>query len=167
MRRNISLERFIVSLGIPGVGEVIAQILADRFKNIENLQKAEKEDLVELDGLGDLMAEEIYEFFRNEVNIRFIEGFRNLVTISYQKKSIDSNSAFYGKTIVFTGTLSKLSRNEAKQVAISKGANVVSAISAKTDIVVVGENPGSKLKKATELSVQIMTEEEFIRDIQI
>ena len=167
MRRNISLERFIVSLGIPGVGEVIAQILADRFKNIENLQKAEKEDLVELDGLGDLMAEEIYEFFRNEVNIRFIEGFRNLVTISYQKRSIDSNSAFYGKTIVFTGTLSKLSRNEAKQVAISKGANVASAISAKTDIVVVGENPGSKLKKATELGVQIMTEEEFIRDIQI
>ena len=166
MRRNVSLERFVVSLGIPGVGEVIAQLLADRFKNIGSLQKAEKTDLVELDGLGDLMAEEIYEFFRNDINIRFIDEFKKLVTISYQEKNIDSNSAFYGKTIVFTGTLSRLSRNEAKQIAISRGASVASAISGKTDIVVVGENPGSKLHKATEFGVQIMTEEEFIQDIQ-
>ncbi len=160
--RNVTLARFIVSLGIPGVGEVIAQLLADHFKNIENLQRAEKADLVELEGLGDLMAEEIYAFFRNEVNIKFIEEYKTLVTISHKEKSVDTNSALYGKTIVFTGTLSKLSRNEAKQIAISKGANVSSAISGKTDIVVVGENPGSKLKKASELGIKIMSEEEFL-----
>ena len=71
-------------------------------------------------------------------------------------------SKFYNKTVVFTGTLSKLSRNEAKQIAISKGAKIGSSISNKTDIVVVGENPGSKLRKATELGVQIMSEEEFL-----
>ena len=162
--RNVSFARFIVSLGIPGVGEIVAQILADRFKNIESLQKAEKTDLVELEGLGDLMAEEIYAFFRNDVNINFIEEFKNLVTVSYQEKVIDTASKFYNKTMVFTGTLSKLSRNEAKQIAISKGAKIGSAISGKTDIVVVGKNPGSKLKKATELGIQIMTEEEFLKE---
>ena len=160
--RDVSLSRFIVSLGIPGVGEVIAQLLADRFKDIEKLRNAEKTDLVELDGLGDLMAEEIYAFFRNDVNIKFIEEFKNLVTIIYQEKIIDMASKFYNKTVVFTGTLSKLSRNEAKQIAISKGAKIGSSISNKTDIVVVGENPGSKLRKATELGVQIMSEEEFL-----
>ncbi|MBQ9335229.1 MAG: NAD-dependent DNA ligase LigA [Alphaproteobacteria bacterium] len=160
--RDVSLSRFIVSLGIPGVGEVIAQLLADRFKDIEKLRNAEKTDLVELDGLGDLMAEEIYAFFRNDVNIKFIEEFKNLVTIIYQEKIIDMASKFYNKTVVFTGTLSKLSRNEAKQIAISKGAKIGSSISNKTDIVVVGENPGSKLRKAMELGVQIMSEEEFL-----
>ncbi len=160
--RNVTLARFIVSLGIPGVGEVIAQLLADHFKNIEDLQRAKKVDLIELDGLGELMAEEIYDFFRNEINIKFIEEYKTLVTISHKEKSVDTNSVLYGKTIVFTGTLSKLSRNEAKQIAISKGANVASAISSKTDLVVVGENPGSKLKKATELGIKVMSEEEFL-----
>lgn len=160
--RNVTLARFIVSLGIPSVGEVIAQLLAERFKSIENLQKAEKADLIELDGLGELMAEEIYAFFRNEINIKFIEEFKNLVTISHQEKIIDSNSIFYGKTMVFTGTLSRISRNEAKEIVISKGANVGSAISSKTDIVVVGKNPGSKLKKANEFGIRIMSEEEFL-----
>lgn len=161
--RKVSLARFIVSLGIPGVGEVIAQLLASRFKNIESLQQAEKADLVELDGLGELMAEDIYTFFRNEINIKFIEEFKNLVTVSYNEKIVDENSALYGKTVVFTGTLSRLSRNEAKQIAISKGANVSSAISGKTDIVVVGETPGSKLNKATKLGIKIMSEDEFLR----
>ena len=160
--RNVTLARFIVSLGIPGVGEVIAQLLADNFKNIENLQRTEKADLIELEGLGNLVAGEIYAFFRNEVNIKFIEEYKTLVTISHKEKAVDTNSELYGKTIVFTGTLSKLSRSEAKQIAISKGATVVSAISGKTDIVVIGENPGSKLKKATELGIKMMTEEEFL-----
>ena len=161
--RNVALSRFIVSLGIPGVGEVIAKLLADRFKNIESLQNAEKADLVELDGLGDLMAEEIYAFFRNDINIKFIEDFKKWVTVSYNEKIVDRNSALYGKTVVFTGTLSRLSRNEAKQIATSKGAKIGSSISSKTDIVVVGENPGAKLKKAAELGIKIMSEAEFLR----
>lgn len=163
--RNVTLARFIVSLGIPGVGDVIGQLLADRFKNIKNLQESEKGDLVELDGLGDLMAEEIYAFFRNEVNIQFIEEFKTLVTISHQEKIVDNNSVFHGETVVFTGTLSKLSRNEAKQIAIAKGANVGSTISTKTDIIIVGNNPGSKLKKANELGIKIMSEEEFLNAV--
>ena len=165
--RNITLTKFIVSLGIPGVGEVVAQLLADKFERIENLTNASKETLIEIDGLGDLMAKDIYEFFRNEINIKFVDEFKNLVSIKpYVKKKLNEDSELYKKTIVFTGTLSRLGRNEAKQLAISKGAKASSSISNKTDIVVVGENPGSKLKKANELGIKIMTEEEFLKIVE-
>ena len=164
-RKNISLPKFIVSLGIPGVGEVVSKTLSDIFKNIENIMNASKERLLEIDGLGDLIASSIFEFFKNDININFINDLLKYVTIEkYQKKEItDISSKFYGKILVFTGKLSKMSRPEAKQLAISKGATVGSSITGKTDYVIVGDDAGSKLKKANELGVSIITEEEFLK----
>ena len=166
--KNISFPKFIVSLGIPGVGEIISQILADKFENIYKLTSAKKSELIKIDGLGEMMADEIYLFFQNEININFINDLVKYITITpYKKKEIkDKTSKFYNKTMAFTGTLSKISRAEAKQLATSKGAVITSAISNKTDIVIVGENPGSKLKKAIELNIKILTEEEFLKNVR-
>lgn len=163
--KNITLVKFIVSLGIPGVGEVIAQLLADKFETIQNLENASKEDLFEIDGLGDQLTSEIVAFFKNEVNKKFINEFKKVVTIEpYQKRQRAESAKFFNKTIVFTGTLTTISRSEAKKIAIQKGATVGSAISKSTDIVVAGSNPGSKLTKARELGIKVITEEEFLHD---
>lgn len=168
MRRHITLPRFIAALGIPGVGDAVSQLLADRFEDISNLRNATKLDLVSIDGLGELMADEICIFFQNEINLNFIDELLKYVVIApYTKNlSIDTDNILYGKILVFTGTLSRLGRAEAKQLAISKGALVSSSISGKTDIVIVGENPGSKLRKAEGLGIQVMSEEEFLSHVE-
>ncbi len=167
-KRNVSLPRFITSLGVPGVGEIIAGILADKFENIDNLMKSQKEELIETDGLGELMAEEIYSFFHNDININFINELKKYITIlPYKNPNItfDKNSKFYKKTLIFTGTLTRMSRDEAKKAALSKGARIATTISKNVDFVIVGEKAGSKLKKARELNIPIITEEEFIKNI--
>lgn len=166
-KRNISLSRFITSLGIPGVGEIIAGILAGEFKNINNLIKAEKEDLLQIEGLGDLLAEEIYSFFRNNINTNFINELINYITIlPYETlNNFDENNRFYKKTLIFTGTLMQMSRDEAKKLAISKGALIASSVSKNVDFVIVGEKAGSKLKKAHDLNIPILSEEEFLKNI--
>lgn len=167
-KRKISLPRFITSLGIPGIGEIIAGILADRFENINNLIKASKEDMLQIEGLGDLLAEEIYSFFRNNININFINELTNHVTILPYKtlNNFDKNNKFYKKTLIFTGALTQMSRDEAKKIAISKGARIASSISKNVDFVIVGAKAGSKLKKAQDLNIPILTEEEFLKDIR-
>lgn len=167
-KRNVSLPRFITSLGVPGVGEIIAGILADKFENIDNLMKSQKEELIETEGLGELMAEEIYSFFHNDININFINELKKYITIlPYKNPNItfDKNSKFYKKTLIFTGALTRMSRDEAKKAALSKGARIATTISKNVDFVIVGEKAGSKLKKAQELNIPIITEEEFIKNI--
>lgn len=166
-RKKISLPRFITALGIPGVGEVIAGILADKFENINNLINSQKDDLISIEGLGNLMAEEIYSFFHNDINTSFIKELMGFVTIlPYKNKNdFDENNKFYKKTLIFTGTLNHMSRDEAKKLALSKGARIASAISKNVDFVIVGEKAGSKLKKAQELNIQILTEKEFLENI--
>ncbi len=166
-KRNISLPRLITSLGVPGVGEVIAGILADKFENIDSLIKVRKEELIETEGLGELMAEEIYSFFHNDININFINELKQYITIlPYKNINIfDKNNKFYKKTLIFTGTLTQMSREEAKKSALSKGARIVTSISKNVDFVIAGEKAGSKLKKAQKLNIPVMTEEEFIKNI--
>jgi DNA ligase (NAD+) len=120
------------------------------------------ESLASIDGLGSTMSQKVYEFFKNEAMICFINDLLQYVTIEEYSTNVDTNNMFYNKTIVFTGKLQKLSRQAAKQMAISKGAYVRSSISKETDFLVAGENAGSKLKKADELGIYIITEEEFI-----
>ncbi len=166
--RLIEFSKFIMSLGIPGVGEIYSISLADNFSDIEALMNATTEDFISLEGLGDLMALEIYEFFHNELNTSFVNKLLQNVVVQYsdRKKDIDTTNRFYNKTVVFTGKLSKISRDEAKKIALSRGARVSSSISNKTDFVVVGEAAGSKLKKAQELGIGTLTEEEWMNPVE-
>lgn len=162
--KTISLPRFIASLGIPGVGEVISEMLTSKFESLDNLITASKADLVDIEGLGELIASEIYSFFRNQVNIDFVHELVKCVTITpyTPTRNLDQNNMFFNKSLIFTGTLSQMSRDEAKKLAASKGARIASAISKNVDFVVLGEKAGSKLKKAQDLGITILTEEEFL-----
>ncbi|MDR2598400.1 MAG: NAD-dependent DNA ligase LigA [Holosporales bacterium] len=162
--KTISLPKFITSLGIPGIGEIAAQALSNKFGSIENLSRASIEDLSEIDGLGKITALEIFDFFSDELSKKFVDELLEFVHIDpFHKREIeDKTNRFYSKNIVFTGRLAKFSRTEAKQRAISMGAVVGSTISANTDFVIIGDNPGSKLKKAEELGITILTEDDFL-----
>lgn len=168
--KNISLERFIYSLGIRYVGEVTARILAAQSKKVRIfyedmlllIQDDEKvvSKLLSSDGIGKSVLEGLKLFFLEEYNRNVFEKLVNILSISdYSTDIIDS--MLNDKKIVFTGTLRNMTRGEAKEKAKSKGMKVLSAVSANVDYVVVGEDPGSKAKKAEELGVKIIDESEW------
>jgi DNA ligase (NAD+) len=160
--KNIELHRFIMSLGIPQVGEISSRALADRFQNIESVVNGEIEELLEIEGIGKNVALDIHQFFKTDINIQFINDLLRYVTVFY--KSVSGDHKLFGKTVVFTGKLTKISRDEAKQQAIGVGAVVGTSISKNTDYLVIGEKPGSKLRKAVEFGISIMNEEEWLRN---
>jgi DNA ligase (NAD+) len=158
-RRKVSLERFIFSLGIGGVGEVGAKILASFFESLEAFMK-NPERAIEVDGIGEKTIQEI---------ITFIEAFKNIIyeilehiEVMPFKQSGDA-LPFAGKTIVFTGTLPNLTRSEAKARAERLGFKVSSSVSKNTNFVLAGNDAGSKLKEATSLNITILSEEEFLK----
>ncbi|MGM0438970.1 MAG: NAD-dependent DNA ligase LigA [Patescibacteria group bacterium] len=157
--KEITLSRFIYSLGIKQVGERTAIDLADEFKSLENLQKASKEDLLEINDIGPVVAEEIKKWFSKKDNIKLIEDLKE-AGIKIKKPEEKSNQ-LAEKTFVFTGSLDSLTRKEAKERVLSLGGKPTSSVSSNTDYLVVGENPGSKLKEAKEKNVKILNEEEF------
>lgn len=164
-RRRISFDKFITSLGIKGVGEAASKILAARFEKIENFLNAKKSDTIVLDGIGETIAFEISEFLQNETNTNFIHDLLKYVEIEPISKPEQANQSdmFFGKTVVFTGKLIRFSRNEAKQIVLSRGGKVSSSISSKTDFVIAGIDAGTKLKKATELGIKIISEDELTK----
>ena len=156
--KKITLPRFIYALSIGNVGIETANILADRFHSIENLIDAEKEDLESIYDIGEVVALSIYSFFKNDNNISFINKlFKNGVDIVYEKKE----EKLRGLTFVLTGTLSRITRDEAKEMIRRLGGDISSTVSINTDYVIVGENPGSKYDKAKKLGVKIIGEKEF------
>jgi len=165
-RREIGLDRFIFALGIPHVGETTARLLARNFGTLDELRKSMKgeaalEDLDSIGGIGETMANEIVEFFREPHNIEVIDRLAKKVTATPLEQA-KSDSPVSGKTVVFTGTLEKMTRNEAKARAESLGAKVAGSVSAKTDIVVAGPGAGSKLKQAQALGVQVLDEDGWL-----
>lgn len=164
-RRKISLPRFIYALGIPQVGSATALLLAKNYGSFDALQKdmcaKETAKLVAIDGIGGNMAQDIVEFFGEEHNLRVIEQLRKYVEVENYVTEEITDSPLSGKTVVFTGTLEKLTRAEAKALAQKMGAHVAGSVSAHTDFVVVGEDAGSKAKKAAELGVKTLSEAEF------
>lgn len=164
-RRNISLPRFIYALGIPQVGTATALLLAKNYGTLENLQtdmlNRETEKLVAIDGIGESMATDIAEFFREEHNLKTIAGLLKYVTVEKYEDEEIKDSPLSGKTVVFTGTLATLTRAEAKALAQKYGAKVAGSVSGHTDYVVVGADAGSKAKKAAELGVKVLSEKEF------
>jgi len=165
-RREIGLDRFIFALGIPHVGETTARLLARNFGTLDELRKSMKgeaalEDLDSIGGIGETMANEIVEFFREPHNIEVIDRLAKKVTATPLAQA-KADSPVSGKTVVFTGTLEKMTRNEAKARAESLGAKVAGSVSAKTDIVVAGPGAGSKLKQAQALGVQVLDEDGWL-----
>ena len=159
--KNCDLASFIYALGIANVGKKTAKDLANKFKNINNLMKADFESLIEINDIGDIVAKSIIEFFESEKVKNIIdELFKLGVNPTYDEVEIKDNS-FEGKTMVVTGTLKNYSRNEIKEKLEALGVKVSSAVSKKTDYVLAGEEAGSKYQKALDLGVQILTEEEF------
>ena len=165
-RRTISLPRFIYALGIPQVGAATALTLAKNYGTFAVLQhdmeNRETEKLVAIDGIGASMGTEIVEFFCEEHNQKTIAELLKYVVIEDYVSDIKSDSPLNGKTVVFTGTLSGLARAEAKAIAQKCGAKVAGAVSGHTDYVIVGEDAGSKAKKALELGIKTLTEDEFL-----
>lgn len=162
--KNVSLASFIYALGISNVGIKTANDLANRFKSLDNLKKATYEELIEVGDIGDVIANSILEFFGDERILRGIDKLLEEGVTPYYEEVKTEESIFTGKTVVITGTIEGLSRNEIKDIVEKKGGKVSSSVSKKTDFVIVGADPGSKYTKALELGIKIIDEEE-LRDI--
>ena len=160
--KNCELYRFIYALGIPNVGVKTAKDLVKKFKSLEGIKNATFEELVSVQDVGDTVANCVRDFFNEEKALATIEELLSLgVNPFYEEKVIIQNNNFEGKTVVVTGTMQKYSRNEMKEKLESLGAKVSGSVSKKTDYVIAGEEAGSKLTKAQDLGVKILTEEEF------
>ncbi len=169
--RKVSLARFIIGLSIPQVGEETAEDIALHFKTLDAIRSAEIADLESLDGVGPIVAESIYTWFRDKKNKKLVEDLIAQVEIQKVVRPVgvggmgsaaSVNTKVFGKTFVLTGSLSGMSRDVAKKKIKELGGDVTSAVSAKTSYVVAGEEPGSKLDKANELGVTVLSEEEFV-----
>ena len=171
-RRQIALHRFIFALGIRHVGETTAKLLARSYGTYEAFETAMKEaaplagdawnDLNNIEGIGEVVARAIVEFYKEPRNIDVITKLLEQVQPQEAEQPVTSGSPVAGKTVVFTGSLEKFTRDEAKATAESLGAKVSGSVSKKTDIVVAGPGAGSKLDKAREFNVQVMTEDEWL-----
>lgn len=159
--KDCELFRFIYALGIPNVGVKTARDLVEKFKSLDGLKNASFEELITVPDVGGIVANCIIQFFKEEKTLETIDELLSLgVNPRYEEKEIVENN-FAGKTVVVTGTLKNYSRNEIKEKLVSLGAKVSSSVSKKTDYVIAGEEAGSKLDKAIELGVKVVSEEEF------
>ena len=160
--REVPLSRFILALGIKYVGEETAEILADEVQDIHQLEKMSEEELKEVEGIGEKTAQAIVEYFADAHHVKEI---RNLLDAGVRLKSTRSvkytGHLFSGKKFVLTGTLEKYTRDEAAQLIKERGGKVSGSVSQKTDYLLLGEDPGSKLDKAKKLGVKILDEKAF------
>ncbi len=164
--KNNSLERLLFGLGIRHVGKKTALILAQYYHTLDNLMNTTYDELKNIPDVGDIIAKSIVEYFNEEKNKELIKSLRSLnLNFAYigKEKQLDDN--FNGKTFVLTGTLS-IARDEAKEMIELRGGKVTSSVTSKTDVVVVGENPGSKYDKAVSLNTTIWDEAEFLSKVQ-
>jgi DNA ligase (NAD+) len=159
-RKQVELRRFLFGLGIPEVGEAVARDLARHFGNLGAIRAAGREALEAVAGVGPKMSELIHDFFREEPNARAVDGLlaKGVDPVPPQTRG----AALMGKKFVFTGGMDRLTRPQAKTLVEEAGGRAVSSVSRETDFVVAGEDAGSKLAKARELGVQVLSEDEFL-----
>lgn len=166
--KDITLDRFIYSLSIPEVGRTVAKSIAQFFKSYDNMINCVKNEdcgrLNNVNGVGKVIANSFAAFFKIPNNIAAAERLANAVRI--QNMPERKSDALVGKSIVFTGTLQKMSRDEAKNLAEQYGAKASASVSAKTYFVVAGENAGKKLEQAENLGIKVISEEEFLKIIE-
>jgi DNA ligase (NAD+) len=174
-RRIIGLDRFIFALGIRHVGETTARALArasggiDAFmtqmKAVASGDHQARGELDAIDGIGEAVAEAMADFFAEPHNVEVVEALIGEIAVK-PLEAISTGSAVAGKTVVFTGGLEKMTRDEAKAMAERLGAKVAGSVSARTDLVVAGPGAGSKLKKAAELDIEVIDEDEWFRRVR-
>lgn len=163
-----SLEKLLFGLGIRHVGAKTAKIIAKRFKDLDTLAASSFEELAEIDDIGDVIAGSIIDFFNKEDNKAIIERLRKYgVNFNYINNDYKENDLFLNKTFVLTGALENITRDEASLLIENAGGKVSSSVSAKTDVVIVGANPGSKYTKAVSLNIPIWEEKEFLEKIKV
>ena len=157
-----SLDKVIFALGILNVGKKAGKILAEKYLNLTNLMNATLDELVNLDDVGQITAESILDYLSDENNIKFINDLIKVgMNPQYEVQEVNTDNIFAGKTVVLTGKLVELTRNEAKEYLEKYGAKVTGSVTSKTDLVIAGEKAGSKLAKAEQLGIRVINEEEF------
>ena len=162
-KRSISLERFIYSLGIRQVGQATARRLGSHYLSLQNLiETLDHDELLEIEDIGPAVAKDIIAFFAEDHNKQVLSDLQAQLNIKDYERIQTTESEFTGKTVVLTGTLSQMTRAEAKAKLEILGAKVSGSVSSKTDYVIAGEEAGSKLKKAQELGITVLSENDFI-----
>jgi len=162
--QHVPLAKFIVSLSIPQVGEETAIDLANHFRTLAKIREAKIETLQTIDGVGDVVGQSLVDWFSEKENTKLVDKLLKYVTIENPKAQVMAGSGkLAGKSFVITGTLSAMSRDEAKAKIRTLGGDTSESVSAKTSYLVAGENPGSKLDKAEKLGVKILNEQEFLK----
>ncbi|MDB5225212.1 MAG: ligase, ligase protein [Candidatus Adlerbacteria bacterium] len=163
--KGVALSRLITSLSISQVGEETAILLAQNFKTIDDVAQASEENLAEINGIGPIVARAIYEWFRDKENKRLVEALKGHIKIQSEKvpKAAAAHLPLAGKTFVLTGSMESMSRDEAKERIRKLGGDVSGSVSKKTSYVVAGDEAGSKLDRARELGVKVLSEGEFLK----
>jgi DNA ligase (NAD+) len=163
-RRMVELSRFIVGLSIPNVGEETAEDIANHFGSLEKIQNAKPEELQAIEGVGEIVAQSVYDWFRDVDNKKLVQDLLTQIKITTHQNLTEASprsKKLVGLTFVLTGTLPTLSRDEAKALIKKNGGEVSSSVSSKTSYVLVGEEAGSKLDQAIKLEVPVISEKEF------
>ena len=160
--KNNSLERLLFALGIPGIGQKTATILAKKYKDIDNLKNANEEELQQINDIGEILAYNVSNFFASPANRILIRELQELgINTTYHGEETIENDIFTNKKFVLTGTLSFIKRDELKKIIEKYNGEVSSAVSSKTDVVIAGTDPGSKYDKAISLNIEIWNEEQI------
>jgi DNA ligase (NAD+) len=159
-RKKITLDRLLIGLSIDHVGEETARDIAAHFGNLYRVSKAKAERLMDVEGVGQVVADSMHVWFQNKEHQKSLDALLTHITV--QSAGPKVAGTLTGKSFVITGTLTSMSREEAEARVRAKGGSISSAVSAKTSYVVVGDSPGSKADKARELGVTVLNEKEFL-----
>ncbi len=160
--KNNSLEKLLFAIGILGIGAKTAKVLAKKYITMDNLMKASLEELTEIKDIGDILANNVVNYFKDEKNLELINNLKNIgVNMEYKGEKTLNNPLISNKKFVITGTISFMGRNEIKELIERYDGTVADSVSKKTDIVIVGEAPGSKYDKAKQLGIEIWNEEKL------
>ncbi len=160
--KSNSVERLLFAIGIPGIGAKTAKVLAKKYLNLDNLMKASLEELTNIKDIGDILANSIVSYFAEPKNQELINNLKELgINMEYKGEKTINNPLISNKKFVITGTISFMGRNEIKELLEKYDGITVDSVSKKTDVVIVGEAPGSKYDKALQLGIEIWNEEKF------
>lgn len=162
--RRTTLARFLSALGIENIGEKAAKSLAKEFVSLENLYNVDYEKVQKIDDFGEIMAKNVADYFNNAENLEYLEKFRSI--LDFEEIKMDASQKFGGLTFVLTGTLPNYSRDDMKKLIEENGGKVSSSVSKKTSFVLAGEEAGSKLTKAYELGVRVISEMEILKMLE-
>ncbi len=154
------LSKLVFALGIRHIGQKAGKLLSDKFGSMDAIINATAEDIYEIEGFGEIMAQSVVDFFSHKESLELIEKLRDY-GVNMESKKVVKGNIFEGKTFVLTGTLPTMTRGEATKIIEEFGGKASSSVSKKTDYVLAGEDAGSKLKKANDLGVTVISEEEF------